>query len=63
MTITAAWNSAVHYAHANPGTIATATGSVAFMACPALLSAAVFNVAGLTVTGPVAGMFPPLLDL
>lgn len=61
MNITAAWNSAVHYAHANLGTIAIATGSVAAMACPAILSAAVLNAAGLTVSGPVAARFPLLL--
>jgi hypothetical protein len=55
MNITTALTSVAHYAQANPGTVTMATGSVAMMACPALLSAAAFGAAGLTVGGPVAG--------
>jgi hypothetical protein len=55
MNITTALTSVAHYAQANPGTVTMATGSVAIMACPALLSVAVFNAAGLGVGGPVAG--------
>jgi hypothetical protein len=58
MNCTAALDMAVHYVHANPGTIAIATSSAAVVACPALLSVAVFNAAGLTTGGPVAGNPP-----
>jgi len=60
MNIKAALDTAVHYTHTNPGTIAIATGSTAVMACPALLSVAAFNAAGLTASGSVAGGPPPL---
>jgi len=55
MNFTAALTTAIHYAHANPGTIAIAAGSAAVVACPALLSVAAFNAVGLTTSGPVAG--------
>jgi len=55
MNFTAALTTALHYAHANPGTIAIATSSAAVVACPALLSVAAFNAAGLTAGGPVDG--------
>jgi hypothetical protein len=54
MNSTAALDMAVHYVHANPGTIAVATSSAAVVACPALVSVAVFNAAGLIIGGPVA---------
>jgi hypothetical protein len=59
MNFTVALTTAIHYAHANPGTIAIATGSAAVVACPALLSVAAFSAAGLASNGPVAGD-PPL---
>jgi hypothetical protein len=62
MNVTAAWNSALGYAKANPRTITVATGSVAAIACPALLSAVAFNAAGVTASGPVAGGFALLLE-
>jgi len=55
MNFTVALTTAIHYAHANPGTIAIATGSAAVVACPALLSVAAFSAAGLASNGPVAG--------
>ena len=62
MKVTAAWSLALHYAHANPRTITVATGSVAAIACPALLSAVAFNAAGLTASSPVAGGFALLFE-
>ena len=62
MNVTAALNSALRYATANPRTITVATSSVAAIACPALLSAVAFNAAGLTANGPVAGGFSLLLE-
>jgi hypothetical protein len=58
MNFTVALTTAIHYAHANPGTIAIATGSAAVVACPALLSVAAFSAAGLASNGPVAGDLP-----
>jgi len=55
MSFTPALTTAIHYAHANPGIIAIATGSAAVVACPAVLSVAAFNAAGLTASGPAAG--------
>jgi hypothetical protein len=59
MNFTAALTIAIHYAHANPGTIAIATGSAAVVACPALLSVPAFSAAGLAASGPVAGDLYP----
>ena len=58
LDITASLNTAVHYVHAKPGTVAIVTGSATVMTCPAVLLVPAFNAAGLTVSGPVAGDHP-----
>lgn len=55
MDIAASLDTAVHYVHANPRTVAVVTDSATVMACPAVLSVAAFNAAGLTASGSVAG--------
>jgi hypothetical protein len=54
MNVTAALNTALHYVHTNPRTVAIVIGSPVVMNCLAVLSVTAFNAAGLTAGGLVA---------